>query len=331
MLLKARALVDPELRAAVGSLPAPARNVAAYHFGWRDERGRPSSGGVGKFLRPALVLLACEGVGGRPEQALRAAVTVELVHNMSLIHDDVIDRDALRRHRPTVWSVFGLPAAILTGDALLSLAGRILADAPGHAGMTGRAWLDDAVQELIAGEFADSTAENREAVTLQESVATAEAKTGSLIALSCALGALAGGADEARVGHLRSFGRHLGAAFQLTDDILGIWGDPQITGKPYLSDLRSRKKSLPVVAALAAPGQAARELAGLYHSPAVLTDAELMRVAELVEAAGGRAWAECEAGRRLTEAIAGLEAADLTRTAYDDLSALTLMITGRDH
>ncbi|MCM1965125.1 polyprenyl synthetase family protein [Streptomyces sp. G1] len=331
MLLDARALVDPELRTAVGSLPAPARNVAAYHFGWKDERGGPRPGGAGKFLRPALVLLACEGVGGRPEQAIQAAVTVELVHNMSLIHDDVIDGDSLRRHRPTVWSVFGLPAAILTGDALLSLAGRILSNAPGPAGVTGGAWLDDAVQELIAGEFADSAAEKREAVTLEECVATAEAKTGSLIALSCVLGALAGGAGETKVGHLRSFGRHVGAAFQLTDDLLGIWGDPQITGKPHLSDLRSRKKSLPVVAALTAPGPAARELARLYQSPATHTEAELMQVAELVEVAGGRAWVEREAGHRLTEAMASLEAADLARPAYEGLSALTRMITARDH
>ncbi|WP_327167703.1 polyprenyl synthetase family protein [Streptomyces subrutilus] len=305
--------------------------MAGYHFGWWDRHGVPAPGASGKALRPALVLLACQGVGGRAEQALEAATAVELVHNMSLLHDDVIDGDALRRHRPAVWSVFGIPAAILTGDAMLSLAGRVLSEAPGPVGAAGPGWLDDAVQQLVEGEFADTAAEGRHDVTLAESTALAEAKTGSLIALSCALGALAGGADPARTAHLRRFGHHAGAAFQLVDDILGIWGDPRVTGKPHLSDLRSRKKSLPVVAALTATGPASEELARLYRSPAPLTDTQLADAAVLVEAAGGRTWAEREAEQRTAQAVAALEAADLAGPAHAGLLTLTRVITGHAH
>ncbi|MFI5987522.1 polyprenyl synthetase family protein [Streptomyces sp. NPDC051555] len=331
ILRQARELVEPELHRAVGRLPASARTVAGYHFGWWDRHGVPQSGASGKALRPALVLLACQGIGGRAEQALEAATAVELVHNMSLLHDDVIDGDLLRRHRPAVWSVFGLPAAILAGDALLSLAGRVLSEAPGPVGAAGPGWLDDSVQQLVEGEFADTAAEGRDDVTLAESMATAEAKTGSLIALSCALGALAGGADPARTAHLRRFGHHAGAAFQLVDDILGIWGDPRVTGKPHLSDLQSRKKSLPVVAALTGGGPASEELARLYRSPGPLTDTQLDRAAVLVETAGGRAWAAREAERRTIEAVAALEAAELAGPAHEGLLTLTRAITGHAH
>ncbi|MFJ3841133.1 MULTISPECIES: polyprenyl synthetase family protein [unclassified Streptomyces] len=331
ILRQARDLVDPELRKAVGRLPPSARTVAGYHFGWWDRNGVPEPSASGKALRPALALLACQGVGGRAEQALEAATAVELVHNMSLLHDDVIDGDTLRRHRPAAWSVFGLPAAILTGDALLSLAMRILSEAPAPTSGAGPGWLDDAVQQLVEGEFADTAAEDRHDVTLAESMAVAEAKTGSLIALSCALGALAGGADAARTAHLRRFGHHAGAAFQLVDDILGIWGDPQATGKPHLSDLRSRKKSLPVVAALTATNPASEELAHLYRLPAPLTETQLADAAALVEAAGGRTWAEREAERRTADATVALEAAELIGPARAGLLTLTRMISDRSH
>ncbi|CAM5329139.1 polyprenyl synthetase [Streptomyces avidinii] len=249
---------------------------------------------------------------------------------MSLLHDDVIDGDALRRHRPTAWSVFGLPAAILTGDALLSLAGRVLSEAPVPLGSAGPALLDDAVQQLVEGEFADTLAEERDQVLLAEGLATAAAKTGSLITLSCVLGALAAGAGSAQVTHLRRFGHEVGAAFQLTDDILGIWGDPQVTGKPALSDLRARKKSLPVIAALTSAHPAGSELGLLYGSPGELSEADLVKAAALVEAAGGRAWAEREARHRTAGALSSLKAAALTGPAHEGLGALTRMITGRE-
>lgn len=329
-LAEVRAVVEPEVRKAVGRLPASARAVAGYHLGWVDPQGAPVSEPAGKFLRPALVLLACEGAGGRQEQALPAAIAVELVHSMSLLHDDVIDGDALRRHRRTAWSVFGLPAAILTGDALLSLAGRVLFEAAAPLGSAGPALLDDAVQQLVEGEFADTLAEERDQVPLVDGLATAAAKTGALIALSCVLGALAAGAGPTQVAHLRRFGYEVGAAFQLTDDILGIWGDPQVTGKPARSDLRARKKSLPVIAALSSPHPASEELELLYRSPGELSEVDLVKAAELVEAAGGRAWAEREAHLRIADALSSLEAAALTGPAHDGLSALTRMITSRD-
>ncbi|MER7745296.1 polyprenyl synthetase family protein, partial [Streptomyces bacillaris] len=128
LLERTRAIVDPHLRSAVESLPGGIRRIAMYHFGWENADGTPAAGQAGKAIRPALVLAAARALGGDPEHAVRAAVAVELAHNFTLLHDDVIDEDTTRRHRPTAWAVFGVPDAIITGDAMLALAQRLLAE-----------------------------------------------------------------------------------------------------------------------------------------------------------------------------------------------------------
>src|SRR5882724_7015075 len=127
ILAWSRTAVDGALRTAVAQLPASMRRVASYHFGWCDSEGKPASGDTGKAVRPALALLCAQAAGGDPEAAVPAAVAVELVHNFSLLHDDVMDRDLMRRHQPAAWTVFGTADAILAGSALLSLAFQCIA------------------------------------------------------------------------------------------------------------------------------------------------------------------------------------------------------------
>ncbi|MFE0063142.1 polyprenyl synthetase family protein [Streptomyces sp. NPDC059003] len=321
----------PVLRAAADRLPAGIRHPVGVHFGWWDQAGRPLENSAGKAVRPALALLACEAVGGARSAALPAAVAVELVHNASLLHDDIIDGDRLRRGRPALWALSGVPAAILAGDALFFLAVQAVSEAPPPLDGAGPGLLTAAVQDLIDGEYTDTLLEGRSAVSVEECVAMAAGKTGALIAVSCALGALAGGADAERVGHLRAFGAHVGAAFQLVDDLLGIWGDPARTGKPAGADLAARKKSLPVTAALATDGAAGRELSLLYADPGPLSPAELARAAQLVEAAGGRFWAAQEADRHIQQALAQLTAARPGEVAAAELTALAHLISSRNH
>ncbi|MGV4986759.1 polyprenyl synthetase family protein [Streptomyces sp. NRAIS4] len=322
---------SPVLRAAVERLPVGIRHPVGVHFGWWDRTGRPLRGRAGKAVRPALVLLACEAMGGSREAGLPAAVAVELVHNASLLHDDIIDGDRLRRGRPAVWADLGVPAAILAGDALFFLAVQIVAEAPGPLGASGPGTVTAAVQELIDGEYADTLLETRQEVPVADVVAMAQGKTGALITAACALGAVAGGATPSRVDRLRAFGTHLGAAFQLVDDLLGIWGDPERTGKPCGADLAARKKSLPVAAPLASTSEAGRELAELYAIPGPLSAARTARAAQLVEAAGGRAWAAREADRHIRTALEHLTAARPAPVAAAELTALAHLITGRDH
>jgi geranylgeranyl diphosphate synthase type I len=323
-----RDLVTPALRTAVTSLPASMRRITGYHFGWWDADGRAATGDSGKALRPALVLLAAAAVGGAPETAVPAAAAVELVHNFSLLHDDVMDNDATRRHRPTAWRVFGVPAAILAGDALLTLAFDVLA-ASGHpAAQDAMRALSAAVQDLVDGQSADTTFERRADVDLAECVRMAEHKTGALIGRSCELGAVFGAGTVDQIAGLRNFGDRLGLAFQLVDDLLGIWGDPAVTGKPVYSDLRNRKKSLPVVAALNSDTPAGAALALLYQKESPLSDDELARAADLVDQAGGRAWSQSHADSLFNEALRHLASAS---GATDELAGLARLATRRDH
>lgn len=325
VLAEARALVDPVLREMVSRLPSPPRRVVEYHFGWCDEHGEPAQGNAGKALRPALALLAAEAVGGTAAAAVPVGAAVEFVHNFSLLHDDVIDRDRTRRHRPTAWTVFGVPEAILAGDALLALAFTALDDGTG-----GTRTLGTAVHRLIAGQAVDMEFERRTDVSLPECVDMAERKTASLLACSCELGAAAGGGSAEQAGGLRQFGEQLGLAFQIVDDLLGIWGDPAVTGKPVHSDLRSRKKSLPVVAALTSGTSPGRELAELYHSDQPLDDRQLARAADLVAAAGARDWARSRTDSLRTSAVACLRAVAPGTRASEELVALAELVIDRD-
>ncbi len=319
---RARELVTPGLRAAADRMNSATRQVIGYHFGWWDEHGRPLDGNGGKAVRPALAMLAAEAVGGTAARAANAGVAVELAHNYSLLHDDVMDEDRTRRHRPTAWTVYGVPAAILAGDALITLATEALvADGPPLSSQ-GVERLDAALLRLVDGQTADMAFEGRTDVALHECLAMAGDKTSALFAVACELGALAAGAPAERVWQLRQFGEHLGLAFQLVDDLLGIWGDPEKTGKPVLSDLRARKKSLPVVAALNAGNGAAGRLAELYHRAAPLDDAELRTCAGLIEEAGALAWAHQETHRQLQAALACLQAANPEAMAAAELTAI---------
>ncbi|MCC8245617.1 polyprenyl synthetase family protein [Saccharothrix sp. NEAU-S10] len=323
-------MVQPALRAAVDRLPASARRVAGYHLGWWDEHGEPTDADGGKAIRPVLTQLAAEAVGGEASTAVPAAAAVELVHNFTLLHDDVLDGDPTRRHRPTAWRVFGVPDAVLAGDAMLALAFDVLV-ADGHpAALAGVRTLNAAVLDLVDGEQADIAFEGRHDIGVADCVAMAERKTAGLLACACALGAMFAGGGPAEVAGLRDFGLRLGLAFQHVDDLLGIWGDESVTGKPVHGDLRARKKSLPVVAALTSDTPAGRELAVMYAGDGRPVAADPARAARLVEAAGGRAWSERQAELLLGEALRRLDSIKPAPRAAAELTDLAHAIVHRD-
>lgn len=330
VLARSRCAVDPALREAVDTLPASTQRIAAYHFGWRDQHGQPVTAGAGKAIRAALVLVTAEAAGGAPDSAVPAAVAIELVHNFSLLHDDVMDGDTTRRHRPTAWKVFGTGAAILAGDALLARALEVLA-VGGHPDVGKQLrMLGGAVQQLIVGQSADLAFEQRSDVGLAECLGMAQGKTGALLGCACALGAVSGGGCPEQVEQLRGFGEYLGLAFQFVDDLLGIWGDPAITGKPVHSDLRTRKKTLPVVAALTSGTPAGSRLNDLYCHRQPPSGSDVARAAELIDEAGGRAWSQTRADELLAQALCRLESAGATARAGAELEALARLVTCRE-
>lgn len=331
LLAWSRDQVEPAVRAAVAGMPLATQRITNYHFGWEDEEGAPTRADGGKALRPALVLLAAEAVGGTAEAAVPAAVAVELVHNFSLLHDDVMDCDLTRRHRATAWSVFGLGPAILAGDALLSLAFDVLVDSGNERAGDAARMLGSAVQELVDGQLSDSSFETRDDVVLSECVRMAQLKTGALLGCSTALGALFGGGRAEQIDHLRLYGEDLGLAYQYVDDLLGIWGDPKVTGKPVHSDLRRRKKSLPAIAALMSGSEAGRELAAMYRRKDDLSVAELAQAADLIETTGAREQSQLQADALLSAALGELASARAVQPAGGELERLARLATRRDH
>ncbi|WP_174518301.1 polyprenyl synthetase family protein [Streptomyces vietnamensis] len=335
LLERGRTLSTPVLRAAVDRLAPPMDTVAAYHFGWIDAHGNPTDADSGKAVRPALALMSAEAAGAAPEVGIPGAVAVELVHNFSLLHDDLMDGDEQRRHRDTVWKVHGPAQAILVGDALSALANEMLLElGTVEAGRATRR-LTTANRKLIDGQAQDISYEHRERVTVEECLEMEGNKTGALLACAASIGAVLAGCDDRTADKLEEYGYHLGLAFQAVDDLLGIWGDPEATGKQTWSDLRQRKKSLPVVAALAAGGPASERLGALLAADAKSTDfdtfseEEFATRAALIEEAGGREWTSQEARRQHAVAIAALNEVDMPARVRDQFAALADFVVVR--
>jgi len=328
-LLATRRLLDPALRCAIARLDPTTRQVASYHFGWTEADGTPCSSDGGKAVRPTLTLLGARAVGAEPARAVPAAVAVELVHNFSLLHDDLMDGDTQRRHRTTVWAQWGPATAILAGDALLALSQEVLLEVPGPTGPAAARTLAVATRELIRGQVQDMAFEGRPEVTVDQVLAMAEGKTAALLSAAACLGAVLVGAPQDHVDALADYGRHLGLAFQLVDDVLGIWGDPTITGKPARSDLRARKTSLPVARVIGCGGAAGVEVAAWLRAPQEDTEERLVQVAALLDAAGGQEWARSESAAHAeaaAAALAGLPAHDDVRA---ELLGLAEFVVGR--
>jgi geranylgeranyl diphosphate synthase type I len=305
-----------------------------YHLGWADERLLPTRVQAGKRLRPALCLLVCEASGGDYESALPAAAALELVHNFSLVHDDVEDGSPKRRGRPTLWSLWGMPQAVNTGDGLLALAHLALLRLP-ERGVDSRvaveaiAILDEASLRLCEGQYLDLSFEESQDVTVQMYLEMAERKTASLLVCAAHLGSLLAGADERIKEGYRCFAHHLGLAFQITDDILGLWGQESATGKGVGEDIVSKKKSLPVVCGLEeARKRGLKELQEIYCKE-TLSPKDVSAVLTLMAQLGVRDYAEALAQEHTTKALAELETMGVDNQAQGHLKDLALYLTQR--
>jgi len=331
-LRRARDVVAPATRAFIARLDDTSAAIASYHLGWTDAGGAPTSGGGGKAVRPALATLSAQAAGAPARVGIPGAVAVELVHNFSLVHDDVMDGDTERRHRPTVWAVWGTTSAILTGDALLALAQEVLLEGSSPHRAAAARLLAEATRHLIRGQVQDVAFERRGDVTVAECLEMVSGKTGALITASAAIGAVLAGASAEVVAALSTFGAQLGIAFQLVDDLLGIWGNPEHTGKPVFSDLRLRKKTLPVTYALTHGGSPGRELADWLagSEPPGSDSTGAARAADLIEAAGGRDWAATEAQHRLAVATQALAAVPIPTGPREELIAIAHFIVTRE-
>ena len=329
--------VEAEMRAAFPDSDLPIYGMARYALGWQDQHGTPAYAS-GKGARAALAMLGADAISARPEhqrRALAGAAAVELVHNFSLVHDDIQDGDEERRGRPTVWRVWGIAQAINTGDALRELADRALRrglqhGAPDAVVVDAARRLNRATMRMIEGQYLDLTFEDRFDVGVDEYLAMVERKTGAMMGVSLALGAVFAGASGEQADALERAGQRLGRCFQMRDDWLGIWADPEALGKPTDADIRRRKKSFPVLHTLTfAPAAARRELEAIYRQPE-LSDPQVDWVHNLLSEVSADAATEQAATEEYHAFQQELAQCEPRPEAVADLEALAQFVLQRD-
>ena len=327
--------IEAEMQALLrNDIPAlrPMYGMMRYHLGWEDQEGRPENAPKGKRLRPLLTLMTTRAAGGDPDQALPAAAAVELIHNFSLIHDDIEDRSRTRRHRPTLWTWAGEPQAINTGDAMFVLAHLAMLrlrqqDVPPSRVLDAMEVLDETCLRLTQGQFLDMDFETRSDVTLEEYMLMISGKTAALIAASAVLGAIVAG--DPQVDAYRTFGYELGISFQIEDDLLGIWGEEALTGKSTTSDILTRKKTLHVLYALAQSSPEGEALRAYYRRNTPIVPDEVPHITQLLEALGAREFAAQEGRRHAEAALAALTKTEGDPDAIRTLTALVQGLVGR--
>lgn len=328
-------MIAAGLRAEIASQSLRLYDTLRYHMGWADEQGKPSSSGGGKAFRPTLCLLSCEAAGGAPERALPAAVALEFVHNFSLMHDDVQDMDRTRRGRPTVWAVWGIPVAVVSGNTMLKVAdlaaGRLLdMGVSVSAAIEAGEALTRGYLRMMEGQFLDIEFESRATISVQEYLDMIERKTGALIEMAVYLGPLVARdrqPDRKLAEGFRVIGWELGRVFQIRDDILGVWGGP-VTGKPVGADIQRRKKALPAVHALGvATGATRRELHAIYAKQTV-SEPDVARVLEIMERLDTQSYCQRMAEERWQHGrlmIKSLKLAGDTAREFEELGEFLLV------
>lgn len=323
--------IEKELQEQVARLEArntlPFHEMLTYHMGWTGQgAGREATG---KRIRPFIVLLATASTGADWKLSLPAAAAVELVHNFSLVHDDVQDNSDKRRGRPTVWTKWGVPMAINVGDALFVIANQAVMDLikthPASTVVRAATIMHDTCLDLTRGQFLDMSYEERNDLGLEDYWPMIGGKTSALLSACTHIGALLGDAGEAEQEAYRQFGYHLGLAFQVQDDILGIWGDETVTGKSAASDLVEGKNSLPVLYALGKQGKFAER-----WNQGPITVSEVKAVAVQLENEGAKSYAEEMSEKETRIALEYLNKANPRGAAGESMLELANMLLKRN-
>jgi geranylgeranyl diphosphate synthase, type I len=323
--------LDHTMRDIAATAPkAPEFNtLIEYPLGWVNEQGEAYISPTGKRIRPILLLLSVEAAGGSWESGLPAAAAVEILHNFSLIHDDIQDDSPTRHNRPTVWKIWGRSFAINAGDALFTLAYSALAGLS-KTGIAPETVLEiwDVFNrtnlELTRGQHLDMRFETQTSVTVDEYISMITGKSAALVACCAQIGALVGSGDSRLAAHFAAFGLNLGIAFQIRDDILGIWGDPSVTGKSAATDILSKKKSLPVLYGLAN----SPSLVKLYRKK-TFNDTDVIRAIASLDECGALAHTQQLEREYYDCALQALDASGIASPAAEGMRQLAVSLFGR--
>ena len=335
LLMSYHAGVQTELKEIISDSSLPLYGMLRYHMGWQDEHGNLCSKESGKLVRSTLCLLSCHCVGGDALQILPAAVALELIHNFSLIHDDIVDVSYERHHRPTVWKLWGRAQALNAGDAMFTLAYLALLRLNKRSISEEKIiqvvkLLSQACIELIEGQYADIAYETRLHITIEDYLDMIQKKTASLIAASTCLGAYLGTEDEKIVSCLYQFGRELGLAYQIQDDILGIWGREQNTGKSAC-DISQKKKTMPVVYGLKKSRAEGKKRLEEFYLQESIQGKDIAEVVKILEQAGARDYAQNLTEGYYHRALAQLERTGLSIPKQAPLREIACSLLERDY
>lgn len=311
-------------------------DMLRYYMGWADADGNPCTATEGKALRPTLCLFACDAVGGTPRQAMPAAVALELIHNFSLIHDDIQDKDETRHHRPTLWAKWGVPRALVAGNVLrivADMALKRLRDEGVDSGLAVQVvqLLTDAHLSMIEGQYLDLRYEGRPDIRIDQYLDMVSRKTGALIRCATTLGAVIGTRDEAMVSALNKWGRSLGYVFQIRDDILGVWGDEETTGKPVGADIRRKKNSFPVVYAMSAAREHDRRALEKIYNQSQISDDDVSVVLDVMRQTNVREHAQSLAAEHCEAALHELSSVEMEPEIRDEAEELVQFLLVREH
>ncbi|MFB8275965.1 polyprenyl synthetase family protein [Nocardia colli] len=323
------------LRAGMESALAPIHPDLAlacrYYFGWCELDGTPVQARGSRGLQASVAFLCAQAVGGQPESALPAAIAMEFLHNSSLLHDDLMDEDAVRRDRPTVWAALGTPTSLLSGNALWIAANEVLLSVPGELGAVATRLLNEALHTLTNALAAEGNFERRPAteIALSEWPQIGFGKGGALLGCGAGLGVRLGGGSAAAAVPFEQAAQHTGLAWQAVNDVENIWGDAGLIGKPGYNDLRGRKRTLPVLAALHSDHPDTEQLSKLWHGSGS-SDTELATMATLIERTGGRDYAETIAAEHLSYALELLDQAPMVAPVRAELRTMFHFVVTRD-
>lgn len=328
--------LEAELRFAIGSASLPMYNMMRYHLGWIDEQGHARPGVAGKRLRPLLCLHACQSAGGEWRQALPLAAALELVHNFSLIHDDIQDSSSQRRGRATVWRIWGQPQAINVGDGMhaLALSSLLRLEEAGveHKKVVRAArLLGEASLKLCEGQYLDISYENRLDIGVREYLEMISGKTAALFRCALEVGAMLGTDDKQLISRLRSFGDAVGMVFQVHDDVLSMWGNEKTVGKPTTSDIQMKKKTLPVVYALEKAEGSDRERLWEVYQKDTISNADVKEVLKVLSNIDARGYAQSMAERYHRQALSELDGVDIPREEKEELKGVATFLLKREH
>ncbi len=285
VLSRYKDVLDLALKDAISDRRIFLYDMLRYCMGWSDAYGAPLETKKGKGIRPSLCLFTCDALGGDIEKALPAAVSLELIHNFSLIHDEIQDSDEIRHHRPTLWNVWGIPKALVAGNVMRVLADKSMSTMPSdHSKLltVSSSIVSEACLEMIEGQYMDISFEGGDGISVDQYMKMISHKTGALLRSSVHIGAVIGSRGGRVADIFREIGIKLGFMFQIRDDILGTWGETTSTGKPVGSDIRRKKNTLPIIHARETqPYQ--EEISELY-SLEFIEDHHVDRVLDILDA-----------------------------------------------